>query len=349
MDLSFTNQLMQDLQADHRVESWGVLVGIGNERTFISSADVNGDTYYDIASMGKVLVTTPLILHAVSEGKLSLTDTLPRFFDHVPENMQEINLLQMLTHTSGIVRFEYPPEAAEWSREENARQIIANPLAYEPGTRMRYSCNAMILLGFIAEKVYECTLDQAYEKYIKKPLGLTRSRFNIDVHEENAALCYRRKEVGAYRVDDPNVYLMKGVAGSGASFWTMSDIERYVDAVLRMDESLYARPLYRMAEADYNPWLELGQGLGWLIADERYPQTGKLFPRGSFGHCGHTGTSMFIHRQSGLFVVILTNATRCANIRSGFNGYDYGEVCAMRAKIHNEIRKDLVQQHLWEA
>ncbi len=344
MDLVFTHQLMNHLQTEGRAQSWGVLVCARGERAFISSEDVNEDTYFDIASMGKVLVTTPLILRAVGDGRLSLTDTLPRFFDDVHESMREITLLQMLTHTSGIVRFEFPPEAAGWTRGEIARQIIANPLAYRPGTQMRYSCNAMILLGFIIEKIYGMPLDKVYEEYIRKPLGLTRSRFNISVDEDNAAVSYSRKEVGDCRVDDRNVYKMKGVAGSGASFWTMADIERYIRAVLRMDDALYSRFLYRMAEADYNPCFEEGRGLGWLVVDGRYPQTGDLFPRGSFGHCGHTGTSMFIHRPSGLFVVILTNATRCANVRSGFNGYDYDEICAMRAQIHNEIRKDLTRQ-----
>ena len=349
MNLQNTNQFMRMLESDRRVESWGILVCAKDNRAFISSENVNKDTYFDIASMGKVLVTAPLILKAIGNGKISLNDTLPRFYKDVPDNMKDITLLQILTHTSGIVRFEFPPEALDWTSEETAQHIIANPLAYKPGTRMKYSDNAMILLGLIVEKIYGMPLDQAYEEYIKKPLGLTRSRFNIAADEENAAICYRRKEMGAYRSDDENAYMMKGVAGLGASFWTIADIERYIDAVLRMDEALYARPLYRQAEADYNTWLEQGRGLGWLIVDERFSQTGDLFPKGSFGHCGHTGTSMFIHRESGLFVIILTNATRCANVRSGFNGYDYQEICALRAQIHNEILKDLLRQELIEA
>ena len=44
--------------------------------------------------------------------------------------------------------------------------------------------------------------------------------------------------------------------------------------------------------------------------------------------------------------MILTNATRFLNMRSGFKGYDYNEICKMRECIHNEILKDLQEQVL---
>lgn len=40
-----------------------------------TSETVNKDTYFDVASMGKVLVTSTLVLHAVSEGRIALDDT----------------------------------------------------------------------------------------------------------------------------------------------------------------------------------------------------------------------------------------------------------------------------------
>jgi hypothetical protein len=48
--------------------------------------------------------------------------------------------------------------------------------------------------------------------------------------------------------------------------------------------------------------------------------------------------------EKDLCVVILTNATRFLNMRSGFKGYDYNEICKMRECIHNEILKDLQEQ-----
>ena len=86
--------------------------------------------------------------------------------------------------------------------------------------------------------------------------------------------------------------------------------------------------------------------LHWLVVDEKYSQTGKLFPVGSFGHCGHSGQSIFFNREKKMCVVILTNATRFLSKRSGFEWHDYNVICEMRKALHNEILKDLSEQGL---
>ena len=42
-----------------------------------------------------------------------------------------------------------------------------------------------------------------------------------------------------------------------------------------------------------------------------------------------------------MYVIILTNATRFLNMKSGFRGYDYNIICKMREDIHNAIYDDL--------
>ena len=225
MNLTRTEQLLKKLQNERFFDSYGVAVGLRGDECFLHSENVNADTYFDVASMGQVLVTAPLIFQLIGQKKVSLDDTLERFFSDVPAEKREITVRQLLTHTSGIVRIPLPAEIAEKGRDALAAHILAAPLAFAPGKGQQYSCNAYILLGFIAEKQFGMPLDVAFETYIKKPLGLTRSRFNIRTDEENAAACYERELVGDWRVDDCNVYNMKGVAGSGASFWTMRGIQ----------------------------------------------------------------------------------------------------------------------------
>ena len=85
MLLSRTAELLQQKQKDGDFTSYALFVSRRGEEAFFHSAQVDGDTYFDIASMGKVLVTAPLILQAVGEKKLSVDDPLTRFFRHVPE------------------------------------------------------------------------------------------------------------------------------------------------------------------------------------------------------------------------------------------------------------------------
>lgn len=347
MELKNTANLLRQKMENRDMDSYAVFVSKGDNEAFLHSGNVNEDTYFDIASMGKILVTTPLILKAVTEGKLSLEDTLDKFFDHVPAE-KNVTIQQLLTHTSGIVRHPILPEAVAQGHDAVAAQIIQNPLAFQPGTSSIYSCNGMILLGFILEKIYGAPLETLFETKLKAPLGYARSKFNIAVDEPNAAVCYRSENVDglASPWDDENIRVLQTSAGSGGQFFTLGDIKKYAKAIMSKSNLLYARELYEMAEKDYTEkTFEEGRGLGWLIVDERYPQTGRLFPDGSFGHCGHTGTSLFFNRDEDMYVIILTNATRFQNMKNHFKTYDYSIVCKMREELHNAICEDFIANH----
>ena len=346
MHLNHTEAYLHQKSAEGWLDTYAVLAGVQGREQRIASPNANGDTYFDIASCGKVLVTSTLILQAVGEGKIGLDDRLERFFANVPEEKKPITIRQLLTHTSGIVRVLFPEDVAHAGHDAIASFILSTPLAYSPGTNYIYSCNGFMLLGFILERLYGEQLDAIFEKRLKRPLGLTRSRYNIAIDEPNAAVCYERKDVGSLRVDDINVYNMGGVAGAGGLFWTLNDMEKFVKAVLRKDPALYAEQLFALAVKDYTPDFQEGRGLGYLIVDERYPQTGKLFPKGSFGHTGWTGTSFFLHRSSGLYAIVLTNITRFTSIKSGFTRADSEMTHRLRAEIHNSIYCDLLEQCL---
>lgn len=346
MNLIKTNALLQTKSKEHEADSYAVLVSVRGKSCLLTSRDVNQDTYFDMASMGKVFVTSTLILKAVDKNKIGLEDTLDQFFEHVPEEKAKITIRQLLTHTSGIVRILIPERVADAGKSVIAEYILANPLAFAPGTDCQYSCNGYILLGFILEKIYGLSLDEIYYKYLSGSLGLIRSRFNIPFDEENAVDCFRWKYPGKLRVDDENIYALGGIAGNGGFFSCISDIQKFINAVMAKSELLYAEKWYDLAEKNATPCFEEGRGLGYLVVNPNYKQTGQLFPVGSFGHCGHTGQSFFINREKDLYVIILTNAIRSLNKRTGFSGYSYETVKRMREEIHNAIYEDLKDQNL---
>ena len=88
-------------------DSYAVYVKCGEFENMFFSENVNEQTYFDIASCGKILVTTPLILQAIDEEKVSLDTTLNQLFDEVPADKKNITIKHLLTHTSGIVRHSY--------------------------------------------------------------------------------------------------------------------------------------------------------------------------------------------------------------------------------------------------
>jgi CubicO group peptidase (beta-lactamase class C family) len=85
--------------------------------------------------------------------------------------------------------------------------------------------------------------------------------------------------------------------------------------------------------------MDEARGLGYLYVGDRYSQTGGLFPTGSIGHCGHTGQSIFVDPKSGLYVIVLSDAT-VSTIRK-YGKENYNEVMQMRHDIHAAIKADL--------
>ena len=348
MNLENTEKLLLKKAKDKDFDSYAVIVYAKGNEKHLHSANVNMDTYFDIASMGKVLVTSTLVLKAIDENRLALGDALEKFFEAVPNDKKNITVEQLLTHTSGIVRYEIPQAAADAGIDAVAEFILNTPLAFETGKLQIYSCNGMILLGYILEKIYDKSLEEIFNEKIKQPLRYTRSKFNIEINEPNAAICYRTENLNglSHPWDDENIRILKTSAGSGGQFFTPGDINKFAKAVISKSKMLYSQEVFDVAEKDYVGDIGEGWGLGWLIVDGKYRQTGKLFPIGSFGHCGHTGTSMFFNRSEDMYVIVLTNATRFQNMKNNFKGYDYGLIEKMREEIHNEIYKDLKGQGL---
>ena len=345
MLLKHTQELMRRKLEAEALDTYAVLVGMNGEEGVLHSENADEDTLFDIASCGKILHTTPLILQAAGEGRLTLDCTLPEFFDNVPTDKQSVTIRQLLTHTSGIIRVPLPKEVCAQGIDATAKYIMEVPLAFPPGEDYVYSCNGMILLGYILEKLYGKTMEALFEDRIKKPLGMTRSCFAIAVDEPNAAVCYTRAECGSLRFDDANVLNMGRVGGSGGSFFTANDIRKYVQAVLARDERLYKKEYFDLAEKDYAPkCAKEGRGLGYLYVDGRYPQTGDLFPNGSFGHTGWTGQSIFMNRAMGLYVVVLTNVTRFTAMKANFANTDYSKTITFREDVHKAIRDDLAEE-----
>ena len=91
----------------------------------------------------------------------------------------------------------------------------------------------MVLLGFIVEKAFGMTLDEAFQRLLCDPLGLTRSRYNLPSDEPNAVNCNSRLSVQDIRRDDHNVAMMNGIpAGAGGNYCTAADLRKFVKAII---------------------------------------------------------------------------------------------------------------------
>jgi SSS family transporter len=131
-------------------------------------------------------------------------------------------------------------------------------------------------------------------------------------------------------VHDPTTRRMGGVAGHAGVFSSAADVSLYAQALL--DKLLHdtgpfplnQSTLQLMTRPEQPPTADVtatiftadGQpakgvatrGFGWDINSAYSRPRGEIFPIGSFGHTGFTGTSLWIDPQSDTFVILLANA-----------------------------------------
>ena len=343
-----TEKFINEKLADKSIESYAIIVGYGDDEWVFMSDDVNMDTYFDAASIGKVFPTTALALKGIDKGLLSLDDTVGKFYPDAPADKQNITIKHLLTHTSGMIRKQFPANVAERGRDSIAEFVLNTPCEYELGTMYAYCCSAILILGFILEKVYGLTLDRAFEELLCKPLGLTRSKYNIAHDEPNAVNCNHDPNVTDIRWDDNNVKLMRGIpAANGGNFITAGDLQKFVKALIAKDARLYSEEMFEISERNYTEGLPVldekrGQenhGLGFTYVNENCYQARDLFPDGSIGHNGWSGQSFYLYRPLGLYVIFLSNATRCTAKKYGHTDDDV--VHNLRADLHKAIKLDL--------
>jgi len=111
---------------------------------------------YPIGSISKQFTATAVLL-LVQEGKLSLDDTVSRFFPELTR-ANEVTIRELLSHTSGYE--DYAPQDYTiplWTRPGNPLDLVhlwaEKPLDFDPGTQWQYSNTNFVLAALIVQKV----------------------------------------------------------------------------------------------------------------------------------------------------------------------------------------------------
>ncbi len=333
-----TEKCVEKLFADETIGNIIIKVGRGDDVLYEfgrsrEARTLTDKTLFDMASVTKIIVTTSLSLIAIEEGKISPADKVSRFFD-VPNDKKELTVGHLLTHTMGIGH-KSMIKGGEYSKIQD--YILNLPSDLPIGANVLYSCPGFILLGRILEEVFGKRLDEAFYERVSTPLGMDSSVFLPDRTKDVVNAGVGADELGL--VNDYNCRFLGGVAGNAGLFSNVDDLTKYVKALLSRPSPLFSEKILNLAWQNYTPNMNESRGLGFLYVDERYTQTGGLFPNGSIGHCGHTGTSVFLDPKSGFYTIILSDAT--VSTVKKYGQENYGEVIQMRHDIHAAINADL--------
>jgi len=289
------------------------------------------DTIFDLASLTKIVATATSIMILVEQGKVRLADPLIKFIPEMKgEGRDAITIEQLLLHTAG-----FAPDfdlKERWSGYDEAmKRLYREPLRNPPGARFVYSDINYIALGEVVHRVSGQMLDEFARQNIFVPLGMRDTGFRPDVKlvsriaptEKRRGQMNYLGDTGANagtegeqwlrgQVHDPTSFRMGGVAGHAGLFSTANDLAIYSQMILNGGAYNGVRILSPMAVASMTRPRAVSEegaarGLGWDIATSFSSNKGDLFPLGSFGHTGFTGTSIWIDPASDTFVVFLSN------------------------------------------
>jgi uncharacterized protein YbbC (DUF1343 family)/CubicO group peptidase (beta-lactamase class C family) len=268
------------------------------------------DTIFDLASLTKVTATTPAIWLLIQRGKIGLDERVSAYSPQFRGGWRdEVTVRHLLTHTSGL-RPDLDLET-DWSGHERG---IALALAEEPRNRpgvvFRYSDINFELLGAIVEAVAGEPLNVFVEREIFKPLGMSETRFQPPRRLLPRIAPTERTDGVMLRgvVHDPTARRMEGVAGHAGLFSTARDLARYARMLLRGGAPLFRPEIVKMMTTVQSPAGVAVRRAGGFDYDSSFSRPrGDLFPIGSYGHTGFTGTILWIDPASHTFYLFLSN------------------------------------------
>jgi uncharacterized protein YbbC (DUF1343 family) len=274
------------------------------------------DTVFDAASLTKVVATTSAIMKLFEQGKIRLNDPVTAYLPNFQGGKSAITVRHLLTHFSGL-RPDVDLEPVWSGYETGIGKALADKPVALPGERFIYSDINYLLLGEMVRVLSGETLADYARHNIFEPLGMKDTRFQPPAgwRARIAPTEWHQGDAGPLRgaVHDETTRFMGGIAGHAGMFTTAGDLSRFAQMMLGRGALDGKRHFAEATIAKFtSPQTPPGQatlrGFGWDI-DSRYSANrGELFPIGSYGHTGFTGTSLWIDPSTQSYVILLANS-----------------------------------------
>lgn len=275
---------------------------------------VTADTWWDVASLTKPIVTVASAMVLAGEGRLDLDAPIQEL---LPAAASRGTVLQLIGHAAGCaahVEFFKQLRAAPPADPRAALVAMASAVpAIEPGTTVTYSDLGYIMLGAIVERAAGLPLEQAYEELVAGPLGLS-ARYGA---EPALSVATEQDERGVVQgeVHDENAWYGGRICGHAGLFGRLDDVVVFARAIVDLWSGV---PRGRLRPEIVRRFLTTSaapaSGATWRLGFDTPSPTpgishaGDRWPRSnSAGHMGFTGVSMWLDLANRRWSVLLTN------------------------------------------
>lgn len=321
--------LFQQARADYSFPGGCVAAGTANQVfvnncygyfTFEKSQKDTTTSLFDLASLTKVIATTSAVMKLYDQGKIHLDDPvikyLPEFqgpSDEQTKLKARITIRDLLSHSSGL-----PPDSAATTWQE----LYQTPLITARHHEEIYSDINFLLLGKIVEKISGMTLNQYTQKAIFGPLGMRHTQFLLPENLRSKAVpglydCENHQYTQGI-VSDPMAQKFGGDVGNAGLFSDINDLSIFAQMMLnqgvyqgqRIFKSSTVNLFTRLANLVPKSSRALGWDTVYNPAIKTQPQqftAGQYINAAAYGHTGFAGTSIWVSKKYGIYVILLTN------------------------------------------
>jgi D-alanyl-D-alanine carboxypeptidase len=265
------------------VESWGV--------------PITPSTRFELASLTKQFTGAAILLLA-QEGKLNLDDKVSKYYPQAPASWQDVTILQLVHHTSGLPNNEIADFSkglcAPYTLDELIKTFRDRPLKFRPGTSWTYTNTEYYLLAYIIETLSGEHYGEFLSHRIFRPLGMKDSGFAPTLAVIPRMAEGYSREGSSLRYRD---YFDRSLEiGAGGIYSTAEDMLRWSAA---LDEDVLLQNRWR--QMMFVPSSPGDYGFGWFV--ESGPHL-RQYHEGS-----DPGFATFEIRYPGdhAFVIVLSN------------------------------------------
>jgi CubicO group peptidase (beta-lactamase class C family) len=236
---------------------------------------INTQTLFNTGSISKTFVSNA-ILQLADEGKLSLMDSLSKYFPDFKNKSiaSRVKIHHLLTHTSGLPDNRWKLLTENYlltaKDEENFTPIKQNDsLLFEPGSQFEYSNPAFNGLALIIEKIEGKKWQSVITEKIFKPAGMVNSLITDGAFpDKGVSHAYINKD-GQWKELDYGEEPTFAASGNGGVWSSVEELAKY-EIALRKSIFLKKETIERSRTiTTYENWKSKEPpfiGFGWFLS-----------------------------------------------------------------------------------
>ncbi len=241
------------------------------------SVPVKPETVFQSGSIGKQFASAAVMM-LVEDGKVSLDDSITKYFTDAPAAWKPILVKNLLSHTSGLAEYETPERTGrggpfdwrmDFTEDEFVKKAESLPIENAPGDKWNYRNTNYLLLGILIHHVTGTFYADFFRDRIFAPLGMTSTRLISEADIiPNRAAGYELQGTGLKNQEWVSPAF--NTTADGALYFNVLDLAKW-DAALYGTRLLKQSSLdriwtvYPLNDGKPNPE---GYGFGWFIGEQ---------------------------------------------------------------------------------